>query len=55
LAKFNVTVDKQVIVNGELVSVKAGQFDTDNEALAAALRGALEVTEEKPKATTKAK
>jgi hypothetical protein len=55
LAKFNVSVDKQVIVSGELVSVKAGQFDTDNEALAVALRGALGVTEEKPKAPAKAK
>jgi hypothetical protein len=43
LAKFNLSTDKQLFVRGGLVSLKAGEVDTDDKDLIKALEGAIGV------------
>ena len=45
MAKFNLAADKLILVGGVLVSIKAGQHETNDEATIKALRGAKQVTE----------
>ena len=52
LAKFAIAADKLLIVRSALVSLKAGEVETDDDELIKALRSALDVDEleaEKPK------
>ena len=45
LAKFELATDKSLIVRSALVSFEAGEVETEDEELVAALRGALDVVE----------
>jgi hypothetical protein len=52
LAKFSLAADKLLIVRSALVSLKAGEVETEDDELIKALRSALDVDEpeaEKPK------
>lgn len=52
--KFNVKADKMLFVNGKIKSIKAGEVDTTDKGLIAALDGAKDVEKATPK-TSKAK
>lgn len=52
--KFNVTADKMLFVDGKIKSVKAGEIDTTDKGLIAALEGAKGVEKQAAK-TSKSK
>ena len=55
MAKFNLSSDKLLFVSGGIKSLKAGEVETDDKELIAALQKARDVEEVKAKSTPKAK
>ena len=49
MMKFDLTANKMLIVNGDIVSIEAGEFETTDKALIEALKGAKDVKESKAK------
>lgn len=58
LAKFTLSTDKLLVVRGVIVKLPAGDFETEDDELIAALSGAVDVVEtdtvkkQKPKGNT---